>query len=97
MPEDKETTQELIVNEAAPAYLSAKKNTALLEAEEEAPKPRFVLSPDKYTGGVPDEGKMTEDELVALVEDGFAQIEAGMCSPADEVWERLRKKHSWKL
>jgi hypothetical protein len=97
MPEDNNTNQESSVNETAAAYLGTRPRAALQDVEKDAPPSRFVLSPDKYTCGVPDESKLTSDEMVAMVEESLAQIEAGMCSPADEVWERLRKKHGWKL
>jgi hypothetical protein len=94
---DDQTTQEPSVNETAPAYLGARPRAALLDVDGEEVPPRFILSPDKYTGGVPDEGKMTKEELDAVLEEGMADIRAGRVSPAEEVWERLRQKHGWKL
>jgi hypothetical protein len=97
MPEDNNKNQESSVNEAAPAYLSAKKNTALLEAEGEAPKPRFVLNPDKYTGGVPDMDKMTKEELDAEIEKGFASVRAGRYYTSEEVSERFWQKYGIRI
>jgi hypothetical protein len=96
MYENDEANQELSVNEAAVAYLGARPRPVVREVEEEAP-PRFVLSPDKYTCGVPDEAKLTSDEMVALVEESLAEIEAGMYYTAEETWERLRKKYGLNI
>jgi hypothetical protein len=97
MPEDNNTNQDLSVNETAAAYLGTRPRAALLDVEDEEAPPRFVLSPDKYTCGVPDMDKMTKEELDAVLEEGMADIRAGRVIPAEEVWESLRKKHGWKL
>jgi hypothetical protein len=98
---DDQTNQELSVNETAPAYLGARPRAALLDVdvdeEAEAAPTRFVLSPDKYTCGVPDMDKMTDDELVAVIEEGLADIRAGRVYTSEEVKEELRKKFGFKL
>jgi hypothetical protein len=94
---DDQTNEELSVNETAPAYLGARPRAALLDVEEEEAPPRFVLSSDKYTGGVPDEGKLTSDELVALVEEGFAEIEAGNYYTSEEVSEMFWQKYGIRI
>jgi hypothetical protein len=98
MYEDDKDNQELSVNETAAVYLGARSRTALADAsEEEMPQPRFVLSPDKYTGGVPDMDKMMKEELDAVLEEGMADIRAGRVYTSEEVKEELRKKFGFKL
>jgi hypothetical protein len=97
MPEDNDKNQDLNVNETAAVYLGTRPRAALLDVEKDAPPSRFVLSPDKYTCGVPDMDKMTKEELDAVLEEGMADIRAGRVIPAEETWERLRKKYNLNI
>jgi hypothetical protein len=92
MSENNNENQGLAVNETAAAYLDAKPAAILDVATEKPP-----LSRDKYTCGVPDADKMTDEEMDALIEESFASIRAGRYSTPEEVWERLRQKHGLNI
>jgi hypothetical protein len=92
MSENNNESQGLSVNEPAVAYLSAEP-AALLDTVVERPP----LSREKYTCGVPDADKMTEDELNAVIEEGFADIRAGRVYTSEEVSERFWQKYGIRI
>jgi hypothetical protein len=93
MSENNNENQGLAVNETTAAYLGARSLAAVLNVPEERPP----LSRDKYTCGVPDADKMTDEEMDALIEESFASIRAGRYYTSEEMTERFWKKYGIRI